>query len=85
MEEFYAPTEYVEGEMAKSELEKCANVCMKNAECSLVMMPNEGGKNDECVYYGAETEAMDEVKKTLNQLNESTDTMKATHYAVIHK
>lgn len=86
--EFYAPTDFVDGSKARSELEKCANVCMNHATCSMVVMPNKDGKNNECVYYGTESDAsgvLDDVKKSLNQLNTSTDTMKATHYAVIHK
>lgn len=87
-ESFYAPTEFIDGSRAKNELEKCANVCMNNDKCSFVMMPNQNGKNNECVYYGTEADAtglIDDMKRELVKLNSSTDTMKATHYAVIHK
>lgn len=49
-------------------------------------MPNEGGNNNECKYYGVEernASVIDDTRMELDKLNSTTDMMKATHYAVI--
>lgn len=85
-EGFYAPTKFVDGEEAKSELNTCASVCAKHTECVLVTMPNDGGKNNECQFYGISdknAKVIDDTKKELDTLNATTDMMKATHYALV--
>lgn len=85
-EEFYSPTKFVDGKEATDDLNKCASVCTKHNECLLVTMPNDGGKNNECQFYGVPEKnatVIDDVKKELDELNSTTDMMKATHYALI--
>ena len=55
--ESFAPNEFVDGSEAKKDLDKCASVCNKHAKCSLVVMPNVDGKNNECNFYGTETKS----------------------------
>jgi hypothetical protein len=76
----------VDGDEAKQELDKCASVCAKNNECVVVSMPNENGKNNECQFYGLpekNAKVVDDTKKELDELNSTTDMMKASHYALI--
>lgn len=87
-EHFYAPTKFVDGREASEILDKCVGACAKHSKCSLVVMPNTQGKNDECKFYGTETQnakADDTMKGLLDKLNSSQDIMQATHYATVHK
>jgi hypothetical protein len=88
MKEEFEPTAFVDGKEASDIMDKCTSACMKHAKCSLVVMPNVNGKNNECKFYGLDdgnASYEDETKTSLEALNNTTEVMKATHYASVHK
>ena len=86
--EHFVPTAFVDGDEARQMLDKCSSVCAKDTDCNLVVMPNVDGKNNECKFYGFEKTAnksseLNDTKDILQKLNSTSDTMKATHFALV--
>ena len=85
--ESFAPTKFVDGEEAKQLLDRCSTVCANHDDCELVIMMNQGGKNNDCRFFKTANKnvKMDSVKTKLEALNATEDMMKATNYALIQK
>lgn len=85
--EGFAATKFVDGIEAKNLLDKCSTACGKHDDCELVIMMNQGGKNNDCRFYKTANKnvKLDTVKSKLEELNNTEDMMKATNYALIQK
>lgn len=85
--EDFAPSKFVDGVEAKQILDKCSTVCASHDDCELVIMMNQGGKNNDCRFFKTADKnvKIDGVKSKLEALNNTEDMMKATNYALIQK
>lgn len=85
--ESFAPTKFVDGAEAKDLLDRCSTACANHDDCELVIMMNQGGKNNDCRFYKTANKnvKLTSVKTKLEALNATEDMMKATNYALIQK